>query len=775
MLFLWVLLASLVAPVFARRSLSASSLVTCMDNSQISPSYFNVTFDPDSRSIKYNLDLTTEISGNVTAHIQVYAYGFVIIEKDIDMCTLGWKQFCPVFPGSLQIESIEFLSESVVGQIPGIAFTVPDIDAVVKVIVKDANTGVVVSCLQSSFTNGKTVSQTGIKWATACIAGLGLLIAAVLSTFGNSNAALHISTNAVSLFLYFQSVVVVSMQHVERVPPIASAWSENLAWSMGLISVEFMQDIFRWYVQSTGGTPTLYFVGTTRQILVQRATNYLRNLHEFVTNDYRVSASKRGLDYALNSNQNLIVLRGIKRIGYNSHIEPTSIVVTGFTFFVLFGFLLAVSIIFVKLAVELLVRMKKINPNRLSHFRMSFGVILKGSLLRYIYIGFPQLVILSLWEFTVRDSPAVVVLAVIMFLTAVGVIGFAFWNTYKFGKLSIEKHDNPAALLYGDSKILHKYGFFYTMFHAEVYWFGIVLVSYSLVKGIFIALCQGSGKVSTIVLFVVDLAYTIFLFVKKPYMNKATNILNYCMAIVTTINSLLFIFFSEVFGQPAPVASIMGWVFFILNAAFSLVLLLMILALVGMALLSKNPDSRFAPAKDDRTSFQRKSSLRHKQSDRTLTLEQQTHNELFALGAAAQDHLANWEKEMYRLHDVSKDDLASSRHDSSNPDAEEKHIFGDQHPSSTDLDVASDEEDAGKSFGAKLKAKLNRKLSTKTSPSRDQAVRMSDTLSDDDSPGPPPKSSSQTPITHNRYDSTGNVSAYSNVTNSNPTGVNRIV
>lgn len=763
----------LLAPVWAKRSLTATSLVTCMENSQISPSYFNVTFDPDNRSLKYNLDLTTEISANVTAHVQIYAYGFVIIDRTIDMCTLGWKQFCPIYPGSLQIESIEYISASYVDQVPGIAYLVPDIDAVVKVDVYDRNSGEKLSCLQSSFANGKTVSQTGIKWATAVIAGLGLLIAALLSTFGNSNAASHISTNAVSLFLYFQAVVVVSMQNVERVPPIASAWSENLAWSMGLIEVSFMQKIFRWYVQSTGGTPSLYFLGTTSQILVQRAKRYLQELHDFVQNDYHILPGiKRSLDYSLNTNQNLIVLRGIKRIGYNSHIEPTSIVVTGFTFFVLFAFVLVTFIYFVKLATVLLIRAKKINPNRLSYFRKSTSNIVKGSLLRYTYIGFTQMVILSLWEFTVRDSPAVIVLAVIALVTVLGVLGYAFWNTHKIGSLSRAKHSNPAALLYGDSKVLQKFGFCYTMFHAEKYWFGIVLIGYALIKAIFIGLCQGSGKTSTIVLFVVDLAYTVYLFVMRPYMNKSTNILNYCVSVVITINSFFFMFFSDVFGQPASVASIMGWVFFILNAAFSFVLLIMIIVLILLAVLSKNPDARFAPAKDDRTSFQRKSSIKHLRSEKSLNSQTRTQNELSALGAAAQDHQMNWESEMYKLNDLSKhSDTSSLSRDQRGPSGEddEKAEFNEQNPDSTnDTDSYGDSD---KGFGNKLMSKFNRTFSTKAKSGSDSKVitRMSDTLGDENAEALP-LSPDKSLLNHKRDKSVESESASSNYSNPTPTG-----
>ncbi|PVH17548.1 uncharacterized protein CXQ87_000437 [Candidozyma duobushaemuli] len=711
----WTLLFFIfLAPAWARRSLSATSLVTCMENSQITPSYFKVSFDADNRALRYNLDLNTDISGKVTAHVQVFAYGFVVIERDIDMCDIGWKQFCPMYPGSMQIESVEYINKDDVNMIPGIAYTVPDIDAVVKVIVINQDTGETVSCLQSSFTNGKTVSQVGIKWATAVIAGLGLLIAAVMSTFGNSNASAHISTNAVSLFMYFQSVVVVSMQHVQRVPPIASAWAENLAWSMGLIRTEFMQKIFRWYVQATGGSPTVYFKNVDKQILVQRA-------QEFASKKTEHDLDVRDLDFALNSNRNLRVLRGIKRIGYNSHIEPTSIVVTGFTFFVLCGFLLVAVLVFLRSGAVLLIRMKAMNPNRFSHLRKNFSTILKGSLLRYLWIGFPQLVILSLWEFTVQDSPAVIVIAVLFLITAIGIICFSLYQTWRYGKLSIQRHSNPAAVLYGDSKILHKYGFCYTMFRAQKYWFGTVIIGYTLIKGIFIGLCQGSGKASTLVLFILDLAFTIFLFIQKPFLDKSSNIVSYCVAVVTTVNSFLFLFFSELFGQPAQVSSIMGWIFFIMNAAFSLLLLIMILVLICFAMLSRNPDSRFAPAKDDRTSFLRQSSV--KRSSRNLRGEDKAANELFALGAAAQDHSDDWENEMHRLNEVETSSISSRSHSRDEKFASVNEI------SSPAVEVEGDDDEPKKTAVGKFKDKITRKLSTKKN---DRNMRLSDTMKEEE-------------------------------------------
>lgn len=336
------------------------------------------------------------------------------------------------------------------------------------------------------------------------------------------------------------------------------------------------------------------------------------------------------------------------------------------------------------------------------------------------------------------------------------VFGWSFYNVLRIGQLSRRKFNNPAALLYGEQKTLEKYGFCYTMFHAEYYWFGMVLLGYNVFKGIFIAFCQGSigGKVSVWPIFIADLAYTIVLFWLKPFLNKPTNILNYMIAIVTTINSFLFLFFSDIFGQPAQVASIMGWVFFILNAAFSFVLLIFIIALSLFSVLSKNPDARFAPAKDDRFSFQRKSSIKDKNNRQSTYFTEKSGNaggnELAALGIAAQDHSADWESQMYKLHDVSNEDVSSSTtpdhirpnhrvNGNSDDIIESESVYSDEHHHNAGAG-ADGTTGATSTFG-EWKSKLARKLSKKKSVNRKHnsgssdevnMTRISDTLHFDD-------------------------------------------
>ena len=70
----------------------------------------------------------------------------------------------------------------------------------------------------------------------------------------------------------------------------------------------------------------------------------------------------------------------------------------------------------------------------------------------------------------------------------------------------------------------------------------------------------------------------------------------------------------------------MGVVFFIYNAAFALVLLLLVLIATGYAVFSKNPDTRYQPMRDDRGSF--------------IKSQTQLNTELDALGATARGDMA---------------------------------------------------------------------------------------------------------------------------------------
>jgi len=86
-------------------------------------------------------------------------------------------------------------------------------------------------------------------------------------------------------------------------------------------------------------------------------------------------------------------------------------------------------------------------------------------------------------------------------------------------------------------------------------------------------------------------------------MNKQTNGFAISIASINAFNMLLMIFFSEIFGLPGLANGILGVVWFVVNAVFALVLLILVIVSVCYALFSKNPETRYQVMRDDRSSF----------------------------------------------------------------------------------------------------------------------------------------------------------------------------
>jgi Transient receptor potential (TRP) ion channel/ML-like domain len=268
--------------------------------------------------------------------IQVYAYGMLIVNEKFDGCSLQLTSLCPVFVGSININSVVTVPSSVSKEIPSIAYGVPDIDAVAKIWINGTD-GTPLGCVEAFLNNGKSVDQKVVGWVTAVIAGGALLSSAVASGLGHSNTASHVASAAVLLFGYFQAIAIAGMVSV-RLPPIVASWTQNFQWSMGIIKLTFMQNIFTWYIKSTGGTPStllLQPVGTNviveKRSLVsavsgifKRSVPLLQTISNFV---------KRQTD-APSSDTAASTIKGIERVAYRADIEQTNLFMTGYAFFI---------------------------------------------------------------------------------------------------------------------------------------------------------------------------------------------------------------------------------------------------------------------------------------------------------------------------------------------------------------------------------------------------------------------------------------------------------
>ncbi|KAI0472874.1 hypothetical protein GGR56DRAFT_586873 [Xylariaceae sp. FL0804] len=654
-------LAASLPGVAALSMLTSNSLNTCQEDSMFTASLFKVVYTPNNNSAAINIVATSSVEGSVVFDIAISAYGYEIIRKTVNPCDTGLAGLCPMTAGKIPLDFNLQVGADAAAQIPSIAYTFPDLDASVKVFLNMTESGKSVACVEADISNGKTVNLLAVKWVLAVIAGLVLCSSAVINGLGHSNAAAHIASGALSLFGFFQAQAMIGLTGI-HMPPIVESWTQDFQWSMGIINVNFMQDIFTWYQRATGGTPSTIF-DTLTTVSVQVEKRALAALPDAALGMYRRSAAmvpravsslaKRG---NVMTGSGSYVVYGIQRVAYKADIESTNLFMTGLTFFCLLVVFTILGVAAFKGFCELAVKQKWMKSDTFLEFRNGWLTVLKGILFRLTLIGYPQMSILCLWEFTQVDSPAEVVLAVFFILGMSVTLGWAASKVILLARRSVSMHRNPAYILFSDPQALNKWGFLYVQFRASAYYFIIPVLGYTLAKSMFIAFGQASNVAQAVGFLLVEAAALIGASVLRPWMDKSTNSFNIAICAVNFINAIFLLIFSDVFDQPAIVNGVIGLVLFFLNAIFATILLIMVIVSTTLVFYRKNPDGRYQFMGDDRTSFMKS------QSQLTGTTE------LDALAATARGDKAGYKQPLDLDEDNASISSASLRRrtDSSN-------------------------------------------------------------------------------------------------------------
>lgn len=612
-------LAALFAPAMAEPILQSNSLNSCQENSLFSASLFKVVFTPNNKTANVDIVAVSSVQGNVTFDVEVSAYGFPIIKQKVSPCDMGLAGLCPMTAGKIPLNFNLPVTGDALEQVPGIAYNFPDLDATVKVIftmTDGPEAGNAVACVEADISNGKTVDLLGVKWATAIVAGLALTSSAIMSGLGHYNAASHVAANALSLFGYFQAQAMLGLTGVP-LPPVVMSWTQDFQWSMGIIRLEFMQDIFTWYQRATGGTPATIFDSlTTVSVQVEkRSLDFIEAGMSLAKRSVAMmprsiaeplgQAMKRDLMRRANieTSSGSYIVYGIQRVAFRAGIESTNVFMTCVAFFCLMVIFVSLAVAAFKGACEMAVKNKMMDSDKFLDFRNGWLTVLKGILFRLTLIGFPSMAIMCLWEFTQNDSAALMVLAVFFLIGMTTTLCWAAFKVIMIARRSIVMHNNPAYILFSDPQALNKWGFLYVQFRASAYYFILPYLGYLGLKAMFIAFAQHSGTVQAVGFLIIEAGALIAASVLRPWMDKSTNSFNIAICAINFVNSIFLMIFTEVFNQPRLVTGVVGVVLWIANASFALVLLLMLIVTTVIVIFRDNPDGRYTYMADDRTSF----------------------------------------------------------------------------------------------------------------------------------------------------------------------------
>jgi hypothetical protein len=569
----------------------------------------------------------SSVQGSVIFDVSILAYGYEIVRRTVNPCDAGLAGLCPMTAGKIPLNFNLAVGKDAISQIPSIAYNFPDLDATVRVFINrtdGVDAGKSVACVEADISNGKTVDLLGVKWATAIVAGLALVSSAIVSGLGHQNAAAHVAANALSLFSYFQAQAMIGLTGV-HLPPVVMSWTQDFQWSMGIIRLEFMQDIFTWYQRATGGTPSTIFDSlTTVSVQVEkRAIEFAeaslslakrslammpRTIVEPMSNIMKRELIKRG---NIQTSSGSYIVYGIQRAAFRAGIETTNLFMTGLVFFCLLVIFTCAAVAAFKGFCELAAKKKWMPNDRFLEFRNGWLTVLKGILFRLTLIGFPQMTILCLWEFTQKDSAAEVVLAVFFLVGMTVTLGWAAFKVIMIARRSVTMHHNPAYILFSDPQALNKWGFLYVQFRASAYYFIVPVLGYTLVKAMFVAFAQDRGTVQAVGFLILEAAALIAASVLRPWMDKKTNSFNIAICAMNFVNSVFLMIFTEVFNQPPLVTGVVGVVLWIANAVFALILLIMLIVSTIFVFFRENPDGRYQIMADDRTSFMKSQTHLH--------------------------------------------------------------------------------------------------------------------------------------------------------------------
>lgn len=242
------------------------------------------------------------------------------------------------------------------------------------------------ACVEANLSNRKTVDQKAVGFTTAIIVGLGLIASAITSGLGHDNTAAHVAANAMSLFGYFQAQAMIAMTAV-NLPPIVASWTQNFDWCMGIIRIGFMQNVFHWYVQATGGTPTdLLNQLDSVSVNIQKRSMppALKNSASLVARGLGAVARRSNNDNQINQDPTTITVSGITRVAFKSKVEITNFFLTGLSFFIAFLVTVAIGVALFKYFSELAIRMRWIHGTKFQQFRAQWLTCLKGIMYRLV-------------------------------------------------------------------------------------------------------------------------------------------------------------------------------------------------------------------------------------------------------------------------------------------------------------------------------------------------------------------------------------------------------
>ena len=496
--------------------------------------------------------------------------------------------------GTFGAQGEQTIPDSIMSQIPSIAFNIPDIDSQARMQLQAIDGGADLACITSQVSNGQSLSTTGVQYIAAGIAAGALAVTgmAAFASAGHAGAAQSSPTFG-DVIGWFQVMSLNGMMSAD-VPSVYRSWSRNFGFSTGLVYWEDMQTSIDSFRASTGGN------------LTQNNVQFLKNA-TIVHVDQNMTTTKRSLDSMMlwardelntdlnanstgdNSGDNKVMVYAKDMQGYIQEytIPDRNAFMTVLLIFAIIIAAITVGILLFKVILETWALFGSF-PKRLTSFRKRYWWTLAKTITNLILLLYGIWVLYCVYQFKNGDSWAVKTLAGVTLAAFTGVIAFFTWKIWSIAN-KFKKMEGKPDVLYDDKEVWRKYSIFYENYKKSYWWIFVPTIIFTFARGCVIAGADGHGLAQAAGQLIVESLMLVMLLWARPYSLKSSTWINITISVIRVLSVVCILVFVEELGMSQTTKTVTGLVLVVVQASLTGILGILIAVNAIIICCKENP------------------------------------------------------------------------------------------------------------------------------------------------------------------------------------------
>ncbi|RSL85242.1 hypothetical protein BHE90_009487 [Fusarium euwallaceae] len=600
--------AALVTGVLGDNVLKTSGFSDCGTVPDITVERLNLSYDNDKQEVTFDVAGTSKTKRNVSAYLEVTAYGRQVYQNSFNPCEQGITQLCPVPADHFAAKGTQKIPSEWANKVPAIAFQVPDIaaQATLKLLSLDDDNEQV-ACIQSQVQNGKTASVNAVTYLSVGVIGAALVVSgatAASSALGGASAASGggiPSPSFAETLGWFQGMAMNGMLSVDY-PPVYRSFVKNFGFSAGIIPWKQIQISIDNFREMTGGdlttdsveylqNATLIFpdnsTSTPEQhsFKVKRAFDTFESLARLATRELETSVG--GSSESSNSTEsgatNTLSVSGISAFVQQYSVPKSNTFMTVLLVVAIIIAAIIVGILLVKVILEVWALFASF-PKSLAGFRQHYWGSIARTITHLILVLYGIWVLYCVFQFTQGDSWAAKTLAGVTLAIFTAILAFFTWKIFSTVR-KLKSSDG----LYQNKEIWIKYSLFYESYKKDYWWIFIPTIAYLFAKGCTLAVGEGNGLPQTIAQLVVESIMLILLVWTRPFERKSGNIIGIAIQTVRVLSVACILIFVHELNIPQDSKTVAGVVLIAVQSALTGLLVILIIWNAINLLVKENP------------------------------------------------------------------------------------------------------------------------------------------------------------------------------------------